>query len=36
MWVDTAPGAGTRTYGVQAVSASGVTSTLVLSNKVVV
>jgi hypothetical protein len=36
MWVDTAPGAGTRTYGVKAVSASGIPSALVASNPVVV
>ena len=36
MWVDTGPGAGTRTYGVRAVSASGIRSALVVSNPVVV
>jgi hypothetical protein len=35
MWVDTA-GAGTRTYGVKAVSESGIPSVLVVSNPVVV
>jgi hypothetical protein len=36
MWVDTAPAAGTRTYGVRAMSASGIPSALVVSNPVVV
>jgi hypothetical protein len=36
MWVDTAPEKGTRTYGVRAMSASGIPSTLVVSNPVVI
>jgi hypothetical protein len=34
IWVDTAPPAGIRTYGVRAVSASGVMSTIVPSHPV--
>lgn len=36
LWVDTAPPAGERSYGVRAVSASGVASDLIRSNPIVV